>query len=670
MPKTAKRSPKSPQPRPPEPQSNFLARWLPHADWSAALLYLAIFGILDLPSIRISYEWMHHTNLLMSSLRILQGQVPFLDFYPWYGPLFHYLVAFWVWLLGGNLLAVKLFVKVISPLLSLAMLVATLRLFRLEAGGRLFAVTANVWWIYECYFHTGATRTFLGLFLIGLWMAGIRNPRRVSGRLLVFPSTLLAFFYSPEIGLYLLPVVLIIVFFDLLQLPSPWRKNSFLAYGAGALLTIGLFSAAYLNLSWVNNYLHFFLYTSSNMIWAYSLPFPELSEFFNHPRNLLYFLPWLVMMTALAWIFMTVRRGQISQVPIWMPACVVYGVMLWTTTYLRTDKGHLLFALPPITILMGKLFSRPSPGGAIKIALLALILWGFPFFLDNPPNLNYWKNILLPRQTKKLKDWRQFSGVLELPEETKMVKALEAFIQALPQDRILFPLRSFEAYHLGQPLLLPFDDLFWANYPEQQKKLLALVQNLNPAYLCLDASHWYNAYTHEDSDALFDFIATHYRFVQLLSSAIVYERLPAPRVLAQKIQSLPGPILLSNQNSFQTEWQLPDGFSGGYLEMNESFSYSSRLLQRFSLPLVKILLDHHPINRPITDGLSRIRNTAGGGTYRVYVPHDVKKVTLQILCPGILNLKPEAVTLKDIGFYQFNFPPNVPYTAQFIDKGY
>jgi hypothetical protein len=392
---------------------------------------------------------------------------------------------------------------------------------------------------------------------------------------------------------------------------------------------------------------------------------------------LLYFLPWLVMMTTLGWIFMTVRRGQISQVPIWMPACVVYGVMLWTTTYLRTDLGHLLFALPPITVLMGYLFSRKSRGHWIQIGLFALVLAGFPSFLYNPPNLNYW-NAVWHLGTGFLKDWRRFSGILEEPDQTQTVQAMQNFIQSHPQDRILFPLRSFEAYRLGQPLLLPFDDLFWANYPEQQKKLLALVQNLNPAYLCLDVSHWYNAYTHEDRDALFDFIATHYRFLQLytyrigdgVSSSIVYERLPAPRVLAQKIQSLPGPILLSNQNSFQTEWQLPDGFSGGYIEMNESFSYSSRLLQRFSLPLVKILLDHHPINRPITDGLSRIRNTAGGGTYRVYVPHDVKKVTLQILCPGILNLKPEAVTLKDIGFYQFNFPPNVPYTAQFIDKGY
>ena len=671
-------------------QNHFLPRWLPHADWIIALLYLGAFWLLALPFIRIGYDNMNQTNLLMSSLRILDGQIPFRDFYPWYGPLFHYFVAFWVWLLGRNLLAAKLFIRVISPLLSMAMLLATLRLFRLEAWGRFFVVTASIWWIFETNFEIGATRTFFGLFLIGLWIAGLHQPQRAWARALVFPSSLLAFSYSPEIGIYLLPVILTIAGFDLLELPSLRRKNAWLAYGAGALITIGLFAAFYLVFDWFRNYVHFFLYTSSNMIWAYSLPLPELDEFFSSPRQwlhlphwpvlslagekaaslgkLLFFLPWPVLAITLGWLLIMIRRGKISQIPVWIPACVAYGAMLWTTTYLRTDGGHLLWALPPILILMGKLFSRRSRGGLIQIGLLSLILWGWPFFLYAPPDFSF--RTASAQKTKAWTNWLKFSGVQVPPAESEMVKSLQAFIQAHPQDTILFPLHGFEAYRLGQSFRLPFDDLFWASFPERQAKLSNLMQSLNASYICLDQNFFFYVYMHEDVDALFDYIATHYHFIRQFHSSVLYERLPEPRVLAREIQSLPGPILLSNRNSFQTEWELPDGFSGGYIEMHESFSYPSRWLQRFSRPLVMVLLNDLPIKRTITDGPGRIRNTAGGGTYRIFIPHNVKKVKLQILYPGVLNLKPEAVTLKQIGFYEFNFWPNVPYTADFLNNGY
>jgi hypothetical protein len=672
-------------------QHNLLPRWLPHADWSTALLYLLVFWALDLPSILISYDHIHQTNLLMSSLRILQGQVPYLDFYPWYGPLFHYFAAGWVWLLGGNLLAVKLFIKVISPLLSLAMLIAALRMFRLEAQARFFAVAASIWWIFEGFFLLASTRTFLGIFLIGLWITIIRKQQHPWARILIFPSSLLAFLYSPEIGLYLQAVILTIVLFDLIGLPAPLRKTSFLAHGAGALITVVLVAAGSLSFKWFGNYLHFFLYTSSNMIWAYSLPLPELGEFVSSPRQwlhflpgtdyslagskaassgkLLFFLPLPVLLIASGWILIAVRRGKSSSIPVWIPACVVYGVMLWTTTFLRMDGGHLLWALPPIMILLGKLFSRPTPWAGVKIGLLALLLWGWSFFFYAPPQTIYWKS--LGQQVKIWFNWTKFSGVLESPAERQTFDNLQAFIQTHPQDQVLFPLHSYDAYRLGQPWLLPFDDLFWANFPERKEKLLNLMQRLNAAYVCLDANYlFYAVYVQEDINPLLDFIATHYQPLQVFQSAILYQRLPEPRVLAQPIQSLPGPISLSNQNRFRTEWELPDGFSGGYIEINESFSYASHWFQRFSRPLVKVLLNDQPINRPIEDGSARIRNTSEGGIYRIYVPRHTSKVTFQILYPGILNLKPNAVTLRDIGFYQFNFRPDVPYTASFLKDGY
>ena len=161
----------------PNNRINWFARWLPYADWSIGLLYLAALWSIALPDIRIGYDPYHHFSLLMSSLRILDGQVPYRDFYPWYGPLFHYFMAFWVWLLGGDLAATKLFIGIVSTSLSMAMLIATLRLFRLAPWGRFFVALASGWWVFDTYFQIGATRTFLGLCLVGLWVAGLRKTQ-------------------------------------------------------------------------------------------------------------------------------------------------------------------------------------------------------------------------------------------------------------------------------------------------------------------------------------------------------------------------------------------------------------------------------------------------------------------------------------------------------------
>jgi hypothetical protein len=526
---------------------NFLlARWLPHADWSTALFYLAVLWVLELPGIRMSADYIHQAALLMSSLRIFDGQVPYRDFYPWYGPLFHYFAAFLVQLTGQDLLAVKLFAEVISPLLSLAMLVATLRMFKLEPWGRFFAVAANGWGVFETYFQTGATRAFFGLFLIGIWVAGLRQPKRVWGRALVFPSALLAFLYSPEVGFYLLPVGAVVVFFDWLQLPLPTHKRFWSAYGAGALLALGLFSAGYLLFDWFRNYVHFFLYTSSNMVWAYSAPLPELSEFISPPGQwfhfshspsyalagnnaaslgkLLFFLPLLVLAVTAGWILVTVLRGKVSQIPLWIPACAAYGAMSWTTTFLRMDGGHLLWSLPPIMILLGKLFSRKTPFGAIKLGLLSLILWGWQFFLYAPPDTYYWQSLW--RKSDDRKDWPRFSGVLEAPGKKKMYDGLQEFIEVHPRDSVLFPLHSYDAYRLGQPLLFPSNDLFWVNLPERQEKLVAFLQKLNAPWICLNKSFsWSFVYVNDDVQGQFDFIATHYQPVNRIGSTILYKRL-------------------------------------------------------------------------------------------------------------------------------------------------
>jgi hypothetical protein len=596
-------------------------------------------------------------------------------------------MALWVWLLGGDLAAAKLFLNIVSASLSMAMLIATLRLFRLAPWGRFFVALASGWWVFDTYFQIGATRTFLGLWLVGLWLAGLRKTQGGWPRALLFPSILPVFLYSPEIGFDLLPVGLAVAGFDCLQLSAPRRKAALLAYGGGALLAFGLFAAGYLRFDWFRNYVRFFLYRSSNMVWAYGPPLPGARQFFSSPGewfhfhpwppmtlwpppkpslgNWLYVLPYLVVAGATGRILVTAVRGKISQIPIWIPACVLYGAMLLSSTFLTMDGPHLLFGLPPIMILLGQLFSRKSRYGAVKLVLLGLFLWGWTFFLYAPPSIPCGQYLIQKRRIQK--QWDKFSGVFETPEQKQMYDSLDAFIKAHPGDLFLFPLHSFDAYRLGQPLRLPVDDPTWLNLRERREQLLDLMRDLDAAYICLNMFFLnFDLYVNEDYEEMFDFIATHYQPVKVIGTTIIYERLSEPRVLARKILSDPRPIRLSRQEDFRAGWVLPDDWSGGYIEIRADFSYPSRFSQRFSRPLVDVRLNNNQLQLKTTQGSCRIRNTPGGGNYRIYVHGEVKKVSIQILFPGLVNLQPSSVTLKDVSLYQFNYLPRVPYNRALV----
>ena len=53
--------------------------------------------------------------------------MPYRDFFPWYGVLYHYLAALFVGLMGNDLYAVKIYLNLINPILCMALLIAALK---------------------------------------------------------------------------------------------------------------------------------------------------------------------------------------------------------------------------------------------------------------------------------------------------------------------------------------------------------------------------------------------------------------------------------------------------------------------------------------------------------------------------------------------------------------
>jgi len=639
-------------------------RWLEASDLIALGLYLAFVSIVALPGIRHGIDPIHQPALLMSSLRILSGQVPFRDFYPWYGPLYHHFLAAWVWISGRDLLSIKLFLSLISPLVSMVLLIAALRAFRLTWPARLFGVMATAVWGVERLYHCGSTRSLLGLFLLGAWAQAIRAPAAGRARTLIFPSILLALFYSPEVGFYLVPAAILFLIGDLLQLDPASRKGSLLDYVIGGGAAGLLFALLYFGTTATKTYLQFSVYVSANMLWAYGRPKPSWKELLAVPRSTLYFLPLVMLLPALLWTADKLRRRQGREIPTWLPALVVFGGLLWNTTYSVTTPDHLLFSLPPIMALMAWYFQGRTRFHWHQLALLLLIIWGAPFFRLSRLDACYWTNRF------SATTWRTtapFGRIYLKPEAVDMLENIKRFSDSHPNETIFFPLHSSTGYWAGRPFLLPVEDLFLINEPTRNKEFMDRIIQANAAYICLDVNHRYESYMHEDLDELFDYIAGYYRPIQAIRSIVIYARNPEPKPVAQPIQDLPASVDLGPQDGFSVTWEVPPDLGSGYIQLQEKCFYRFGILQRFSLPLLQIYLDGIQVQWPWPDnGRQRLRTTPAGGETRILLPTPTRQVKIKVTFPGVLNLPPERIEVSQVRFYKFNSRPFVPYTLEFM----
>ncbi len=642
---------------------------LDNSDIIAAVLYYLVMFIIILPSIKRGIDVEHHTTLLINSLHVRDGWVPFRDFYPWYGPLYYYLLGPIIWLGGGDILSVKLFLKVFSPIISMTMFIVALRAFRIPWQGRLFAVLASAYWGVERLFHCGSTRTMIGLLLIAFWVWLIRVPKTKLLRLAVFPSVLIGVFYSPEVGIYLVPSALAVAFLDLASSESSERIRALLYYAVGAAAAVIILLLFYFGTTFAKNYIDFISYSSSNTHWAYGRPLLGLDKIRVESRVVLYYLPPIILLAAGIQVFVQAMKKGLSTVPPWIPACILFGTMLYSTVYLRASDDHLLFALPPFLALMGMIFANRYRFWWPQILMIAVFLWGHAFFPNSFFNRSYW--IMKFNPQLKWADTELFLGVYDRADRVKMVNEIEKFCDEHPNETVLFPLHGFEAYRVGQPFLWAFDDLFWVNISWRKQQVFEQFNKINPDYICLDMKYRNWVYMHEDTDAIFDHIVSHYQPIKGIGSNIIYRRAPNPMVPASLAKTLPGPFVLDKTNEFSIEWNVPPGIGQGYLEMDEKFIFSSELLRRFTMPFAMAFVDGEVQNwRKLGHGRTRIRTSPEGGTYRFYFPENTRKVGLVITFWGILNAKPEKVELTNVEFYKFNFKPIIPYTERFLKEGY
>jgi hypothetical protein len=647
-------------------------KWLQRSDWMFLISFGLIVAGLKLVTIKYDFDEMHTTHFFMSSLHILNGKVPFRDFYPWYGPLFYYHVAGWVWLLGKSLLATKIYLLVINSWLCIAVLLFVVRAFGFTWPARLFvALNTAILGVDRLF---GGTRTFLGLLLLGLWTAGTRRAG-VLGRLtraLVFPSALFAYFFSPDIGMAMAGAAVLFLVMDLWKAPAGTRKRAALFYAAGMLMAGAAAGIMFQGSAVVRNFWEMSNYLSLTFRSKYGIPLPEPDEVFTYPHILLFYSFPIILAAAAGWMGAKVLGRKVSDLPLWLPALTLFAFMLLPSTLALCDLYHILFAAPPFILLAAYMWIRPERWLWPLFGLF--LLFTFSIYTSDHYTFFYYHNEFRNRHEMSNADL-PLEGIYVPKERFEAFARSQDFARKHPQDEIIYPLHSFEAHVAGRPALLTFDTYFSAGCPLIRQKLMQSLEDTKAPYVVMYPDDLLYLYSFEDTDPLMDYLAANYELIEE-SSLLIYQRRPAPVEFAELVKESRGPFVLGPEDRYTFEWELPPEFSHGYIEFSARLYYWPELLSSFSLPVIELFDEEGKKIKPKrlssrnVDGHRRILSFEGVGKARLFLPPGLTRVKLRITFPGMANPKPGQVEIFDLKAFQFNFSPRVPFTPGFLERGY
>jgi len=613
------------------------------------LAYAAVLAAFKIPNLRWDYDIGHHCGLLMTSIRIWGGQVPYRDFFPWYGPLCHYFLALLVGPMGNNLYSIKIF-DLISFLLCMAILILVLRQLELPALPRFFALVATVVFGLERVYFCGSLRPFLPILVIALWYRGYRRRIRLI-TFFIFPSVAGPFFFSPETGVYLLPAAFVFAGLALLLLKTRRERLRFLLWSWAGLVT-GAFCLVLLffTAGWFRNYLAVVSGLSDNFRWSSGMSLPGLSGVVEEPLDVFYYLPVFIYAAAgLILLGSWIKTRALSGLSLWAFTVIAFGVCLWYSASVRVSSSHLKSAFLPTVIiaslsLAGKFKPFRPLKLAVPVALVFFLLAGAIFF----------KSRLLPHF--KADNYEMLMGVRVDPQEKMIFDEIKKFADGHDKSQIGFPLKSFYYAWLGMVPTIPFDGPEWPMYPGNAAAYTEAVRNLNARYMIIYEQDIFWSVPIEVMTSLLDYIDENYEPIISRKPLWIYEKRPGPVPISEVLAESHKSYELNPSNHFQLVFSVPQLPSVDqediYLEFNAEFEYPNNFSRRSSLPIAEWEFDGRRwIQQRPEFGTQRMNTTRGKHPYRMYLFYPAKQLKLIVDFPGAFNFQPSKIIISDIKWH-------------------
>jgi len=639
----------------------------------AFVIYTTVLLIVMVPELVWDYDLTHDAPLMMSSVRIWEGQVPYRDFFPWYGPVYHYFLALVVKPLGNNLYAIKVFTDIANPILCMAILAASLRILKLPLFSRIYIWAATILWGLERIYYCGSLRSFLPILLLAVLHWGYQK-RNILIYFLVFPAAWFLFFFSPEIGLF--SVATIFIYLGLgawLTGPGRERSNLLLWPGAGLLVSFLMLLVIYVGTVWFKNYLSFLSDLQKHFVWCYGTFKPDIWGVLEKPKFVFLYLPafihfFTLLVLAAFWRFKKINLSDW----LWVPALVGFGFLYWASNIVRGGNLHLEFSFLPAVIVTGLIFAgsyKPVNISKIAAQLLAVAL----LF----PGLGFFKLAL--QTVYKGKDSFPALGVRMPPSYKPDFEAVQKMEKAHGSEGIdyPYPYNSWVYAYLGRKPEVPFDTIYYTNLPVYQDKLLDSVKKMKGKYIVVIHRGMPWDFPGEGLDLLFDLIDKNYRVVSTEDAVWVYERRPEPMSNTRVVMTDPGPYQADRSNDYTFTFAKKDpNLSAAYVEFRFRFEYPIDFLKSFSMPIMECSFNGKWWRFSRTqEARQRLNPVTGSIPYRIYLYQKTQQLACKVTFPGAYNFKPTRITAEDgnwVGYIGPDLPSLKarPYFLQEPGKAY
>jgi len=609
--------------------------------------YVIVLCAVKLPDMVWGYDVGHQDGLLTQARLVLAGQVPYRDFYAWYGPLYHYLFALALVVLGADLYSVKFYLDIVNPVLCIGILILVLRIFRFSFYSRIFVFFATVLFGLERMYNSGALRSFLPLLFMAIWHLGWQR-RQKALYLAVFPLTMAMFFYSSDGGAYLAPSTVAYLAFAVVMTPSRKEQKDIIVWSSLGLAACLLFSiVCFFFTDWFGNYLHFISNMNKYFIWYYGMTTPGLGEIGRHPLAIFYYLPLMIfLMVSAALMTKSGRNYMVSGQRIYLPALLFYLLLSWHRILGRTSPGHLMLCFLPAVIAAAVMFDpdleirRPFKSAA-KLLLVIMLLPGTLFFIP----------LLSPQYQGE--PYEMLMGVRVSPEQKRNFDIIARFTEGKDFKQIYFPFKAFY-YCYFNVARFPFYDPGWLIVPEYRREYLGALQKWRPenVIITLDDITW--MHPGAAVDPVLDYFDANYQLAGSQGSVGLFQIRSAPRAIYSLVAKTQTISTLDRTNNFTASFQVPARPGPGFCEIEMQFYYPNKWMQRFTKPMVECAFDRRPwtFYRP-NMGRQRIDRDEGGlCSYRLYLFYPVREITFQVTFPGAFNARPSKITIRGIKWFE------------------
>ena len=176
-------------------------------------------------------------------------------------------------------------------------------------------------------------------------------------------------------------------------------------------------------------------------------------------------------------------------------------------------------------------------------------------------------------------------------------------------------------------------------------------------------------FSQDSVDAFFDYIDSNYNPVLADAGLHVHALRQNPINLIRVVKKEAGPFILDRSNNYSVTLQIPPEPGVLFVEFKTNFKYRYRFLNRFSMPIVELFFDRKKWRylRP-QSGRQRINPLPGDHSFRAYLRYPSKTLELQITFPGMLNVYPEQITVREFiwaGFSIKNYSArDIGYTLE------